>query len=255
MLLKARSESKELLVMRSLHTRMNLSEKNKLRYLNLEKGYEGEVKFDSLVDPFHEDRYILNDLLLEVNHSYFQIDSLILSQGVIHLLDIKNFEGDFYFETDKLHSITTDREYKNPIYQLKRSTSLLRQLLKNLKCNDLVDATIVFINPEFTLYQAPINQPLIFPTQLNRFLKNLQKPSSKLTNHPKELAEKLLSLHQTENPFTFLPEYKYEQLQRGVYCKSCRSFALSIENSIFICKDCGSKEKIVLALLRTIDVI
>ncbi|MGP4081325.1 hypothetical protein ACTWQL_15580 [Pseudalkalibacillus sp. R45] len=48
MLLKARTESYELLALRSLNTRMQLTEKEKIHYLNLEKGFEGEVHFDSL---------------------------------------------------------------------------------------------------------------------------------------------------------------------------------------------------------------
>ncbi|WP_143522427.1 nuclease-related domain-containing protein, partial [Pseudomonas sp. 2822-17] len=75
---------------------MKLDEKEKFRYLNLEKGYEGELKFDALLENLQEERYILNDLLLAVNNSYFQIDSLIISQGIIHLIDIRNFEGDCY---------------------------------------------------------------------------------------------------------------------------------------------------------------
>ena len=76
MLLKSRTESNELLAYRYLNTRMELTDKEKFHYLNLEKGYEGEVKFDQLTETLREERYIINDLLLEVNNSYFQIDSL-----------------------------------------------------------------------------------------------------------------------------------------------------------------------------------
>lgn len=71
MILKERSESNELLVLRSLNTRMELVEKDRHYYLSLEKGYEGEVKFDQLAVAIPEERYIINDLLLEFNHSFF----------------------------------------------------------------------------------------------------------------------------------------------------------------------------------------
>ena len=48
MLLKSRSESKELMAMRYLNKRMELTEDEKSRYSILEKGYEGEVRFDRL---------------------------------------------------------------------------------------------------------------------------------------------------------------------------------------------------------------
>lgn len=252
MLLRARSESAELMAMRNLNTRMELTEKEKSQFLSLEKGFEGELKFDLLAESLQEERLMINDLLLEVNNSYFQIDTLIISQGVIHLLDIKNYEGDYYLESDKLFAMKTGREYKNPITQLKRSENLFRQLLQSLKQNYLVEASIIFINPEFTLYQAPIDLPIILPTQINRFLKDLNQTPSTLNDGHKKLAQKLISLHQTQHPFTVLPKYHYDQLQKGIYCISCRLFSVSIKNSDFVCGSCGEHEKIELAILRNV---
>jgi hypothetical protein len=253
MLLKDRSESDELLILRYLNIRMELSEKEKFHYLNLEKGFQGELIFDDiLAKDLQEERYIINDLLLEINNSYFQIDNLIISQGVIHLLDVKYFNGDYYIKSDKLYAVATDREYKNPVDQLKRCATLFRQLLQNLKQNYLVESYVIFINPEFTLYQAPLDQPIIFPTQVNRFLKDLNQSSSKLDDGHFKLAKKLLSLHQPKNPYTKLPQYAYEQLQKGVYCYKCNSYLVSKKNYDLICRTCGGQEKIELAILRSV---
>ncbi|WP_026575542.1 nuclease-related domain-containing protein [Bacillus sp. UNC438CL73TsuS30] len=252
MLLKGRNESDELLVLRYLNTRMELTHEQKSHYLNLEKGYEGEVKFDRMIENLQEERYIINDLLLKVNNSYFQIDSLIISKGVIHLLDIKNFEGDCYLDSDKLFAVKTGRQYKNPVDQLKRSTTLFSQLLQNLKQNYLVDPFVIFINPEFTLYQAPMDQPIIFPTQINRFIFNLNKTSSTLNDGYKKLAQTLISLHQTKNPYTILPQFSYDQVQKGVYCKDCNSFFVFINNNDFVCRKCGEHEKIEEGILRNV---
>ncbi|RBP94721.1 nuclease-like protein [Cytobacillus firmus] len=119
-------------------------------------------------------RDFINDLLLEVNNSYFQTDTLIISETMIHLLEIKNFQGDWHLDSDKLYTVTSGREYKNPIYQLKRSAALLQTLKQNYP----VEASVVFINPEFTLYQAPMEQPIVLPTQVNRFMKDLNTMNS-----------------------------------------------------------------------------
>lgn len=100
MLLRGRTESEELLAMRFLNSRMELSQDEIFRYSNLEKGYEGEVKFDRLVESLQEDLYIINDLLFKIYNSYFQIDTWLIIQKVIHLLDIKNFQGDYFLEDD-----------------------------------------------------------------------------------------------------------------------------------------------------------
>lgn len=73
MLVKRRSKPDELMSMGYLNTRMELTEKEKLLYSNLEKGYEGEVKFDHLAESLQEERLIINDLLLEVNNPIFKL--------------------------------------------------------------------------------------------------------------------------------------------------------------------------------------
>jgi hypothetical protein len=253
MLLKSRTESNELLGLRYLNIRMDLPTKDKFHYLNLGKGYEGERRFDLLVEGLAEERYIINDLLLEVNNSYFQIDTLIISQGAIHLLEIKNYQGDFYLESDKLYAMANNREYKNPVDQLKRSTALFHQLLRDLKQSYLIESVAIFNNPEFTLYQAPMNYPIILPTQLNRFLRDLNGTPSKLNDGHKKLAQKLISLHQTHNPFTVLPNYSYGQLKPGVYCKNCFSFSIPLKNNKFVCDNCGCHEEIAPAVLRNVE--
>ncbi len=252
MLLKARTESDELLTLRSLNIRTELTSKERFYYENLERGYDGEVKFDSMIQDLRQERYIINDLLLEVNNSFFQIDTLIISQGVIHLIDVKNFYGDCYLNTDNLYSVSTGREYKNPINQLNRCSSLFRQLLQNLNLNYLVDATIIFINPEFTLYQAPLDQPFILPTQINRFLRELNNVSSQLNDGHKKLAQKLIELNQPKNPFAMLPTFIYDQIKKGPYCKICKSFQVTIRHHHLVCNNCGDQEKIDQAIIRNV---
>lgn len=213
------------------------------------------MAFDRHTESLQEERYIINDLLLNVNNSYFQIDSLILSQDVIYLFEIKNFEGDYYLDANKLYSVKTKRESKNPLDQLKRSSTLFRQLLQTQKLDYLIEPFVVFINPNFTLYQTPMDQPIIFPTQVNRFLNGLNKTPSKLHAGHKKLAQTLLSLHQTKNPFAIIPDYSFERLQKGIYCKSCRSFLVSLKGYSIICNKCGKEEKIEQAILRNVEEI
>lgn len=250
MRLKKRSESVELLTMRSLNVRMSLSNKEKFQYLNLEKGYEGEIMFDFMLEDLQEERYILEDLLFEINGSYFQIDTLVITQGVIYLLDIKNYQENCYFDSDKLYAVDTGQEYKNPLDQLKRSTTLFRQLLQKTNQNYLIEPYLIFINPEFTLYQVPPNLPIILPTQVPQFVKDLNNTPSIVNEGHKKLAQLLISLHKTKNPFAFIPKYEYKHLRKGVYCKVCKSFEIKKKNLDFVCGKCGEHERIELAILR-----
>ena len=230
---------------------MNLPAKDKQHYFNLQKGYEGEVLFDSVTAKLQCECFILNDLLLKLNSTTFQIDSLVIHSETIYLFEVKNYEGDYYYESDRLYK-KPKSEITNPLNQLNRSESLLRQLLQNLGYNLPISSSIVFINPEFTLYQAPLNKPFIFPTQINRYLKNLNTIPSKLNKKHKMLADQLISLHIKDSPYKLLPTYDYGQLQKGITCVKCTSFSISFEGKKLVCKECGHEGMVETAVLRNV---
>src|SRR5690606_11498413 len=185
---KPLTESSELLLLRSLHSRMDLSTKDKLYYENLQKGFDGEKKFSLILkENLPSKSLLLHDLRFEMNNSEFQIDSLLLLNK-IYLFEIKNFEGDFYIEGDQWKSMT-GTEISNPLHQLMRCEQLLRKLLTELRIKVPIEPYLIFPNPEFTLYQAPLNQTIILPTQLNRLMRQIKGISSHPHNKQHLLAE------------------------------------------------------------------
>ena len=251
---KNRIESGELLILRILSRRMALTAEEHQNYLNLEKGFKGETQFDELTESLQSPCIILNDLLLEVNGSKFQIDTTIIFQEAIYPFEVKNYEGDFIYKPDRLERFS-GKPYKNPLDQLKRSKFLFSQLLYNLGYNIPIEGSVVFINPEFTLYQAPPNEPIVFPTQINQLTKKLEMVPAKLTNRHFKIAEKLVSLHQIESPYTRLPPYKYNQIKKGFTCAICNSFSLIVSGDKLMCNHCGHQEKVEVAVLRNVEEI
>ncbi|MFS0862415.1 nuclease-related domain-containing protein [Fredinandcohnia sp. 179-A 10B2 NHS] len=254
MLHKVRTKSNELLILESLNLRMSLSEKEKQHYLNLKKGYEGEVLFDSFTEKLTNKCIVLNDLLLKYNNTLFQIDSVIIHSNNLLFYEVKNLDGDYFFEADKLYK-SPKTEIINPLLQLNKSETLLRQLLKQLGFNFAVKASIVFINPEFTLYQTPLNKPFIFPTQLKRHINDLDELPYNITNQHHKLAEKLISIHLDESPYNSLPSYKYDQIKKGITCSMCGSFSVEAERYSCTCLECGQKERNELVVLRNVKEI
>lgn len=238
--------------MHFLNNRFVLSGKEKQHYLNLKKGYEGECKFDLLAEEYCSNCYVLNDLLLKVNNTTCQIDSLHISSDTIFIYEIKNFEGDFFYESDRFYKLP-DKEYTNPLFQLKRSESLINQLLKRLDCHLPVVAKVVFINPAFTLYQAPLDKPFLFPTQLNNYFNLLHSKLNKLTELHEKIASQLLSWHIEESPFTLTPNYQFDQLRKGIYCESCNSFSVVIHGKKCMCLDCNHEELVSSAIARHVQ--
>ncbi|WP_257984378.1 nuclease-related domain-containing protein [Neobacillus cucumis] len=233
---------------------MELSSKDKQRYAYLEKGYEGELFFDRLTSKLQNDLYILDDLCLEHNNSVFQIDTLIISQHTIYPYEVKNYEGDYRYESGSFYPKLSNDEIKNPLDQLKRSKALLRPLLKNLGFQLPIEGYVTFVNPCFTLYQAPLGEPIIHPTQLNALMKKLNEIPSKLMNRHKMLADQLISMHQTKSPYTRFPSYTFNQLEKGLICAKCLSLISFIEDQRrIVCKSCGYEETVDSAVLRSVE--
>ncbi|MBT2660745.1 nuclease-related domain-containing protein [Bacillus sp. ISL-45] len=252
MFIKNRSESEELRVLKALNPRMDLKEKQKQYYFNLKKGFEGEVMFDGYLKRILIQSLILNDLLLEQNHSHFQIDSLMISQSLTYLFEVKNFEGEYYFDGDTFRKIN-GTEVKNPLLQLERNVSLLRQFFNSIGFKIPIEPYLIFVNPDFTLYQAPLNRQIILPTNLNRFIQHLNNQKSSLNYQHSRLSESLLSSHLTRSPFTKIPPYEYAQLRKGVFCHSCGAVLEEFRGVILTCKKCGRHENTKEALLRSIE--
>ncbi|TFJ92000.1 nuclease-related domain-containing protein [Lentibacillus salicampi] len=251
MLYKPRTKPAELQILSALNTRMTLSTKDRQHFFNLSKGYEGEVKFDALTEKLQCDCYILNDLLLQANNATFQIDTLIITAKTIYIYEVKNHEGEYYYESEKLFKLP-QYEIVNPLHQSGRSESLLRQLLLKHKVSLPIEASVVFINPEFTLYQAPLDKPIILPTQVKKHLSQLNSIPSALNEKHKRLADKLCALHIQESPYQKLPSYTYEELRKGIPCLKCHSLSTVVEGHKLECRECCHKEALANTIMRAV---
>lgn len=249
---KGRSEPLVLMILRILIKRMKLTEEEHWYYLNQEKGFQGELQFDVLTEKIQRDCHILNDLQLESNKSSFQLDSSLIFQDTYSLFEVKNFEGEYLYDSEYFKTLG-GRDLPNPLDQLKRSKLLLSQLLKSLGSKLTVEAYVIFINPQFTLYQTPPNLPFILPTQIDRFMQKLEQKPSRLNQAHKNLADKLISLHQVEPPKIQLPTYTFETIKKGLTCCKCDSFSVTISGWNLICGECGYDELVTSAVMRNVE--
>jgi hypothetical protein len=83
-------------------------------------------------------------------------------------------------------------------------------------------------------------------------MKKLNTQPSTLNNQHKKLTEKLVSLHQTKSKYSQVPTYEYSQQKKGIMCKKCSSFSMSIRGKKIVCGDCGCEEYIEPAVLRNV---
>lgn len=243
----------ELEILHSLYQRMHLSTEDKRHYNNLYKGFKGEMAFYNLLkNKLTIDGIILFDLLLNSNNTEFQIDSLGFFQNKIYLFEVKNFKGDFYIKNDRWYTANSHKEIRSPLPQLQRTEYLLRHLLHKKGYNLEIKPYIIFINNAFTLYQASLGLPIIFPTQLERFIAQLNSSYSKPSpKHPK-LPEQMTSMHLSYSSHSRIPMYNDEQLKRGILCKVCRRFLLPLNRAKLTCKNCNHDENVESAVIRSV---
>jgi len=252
MAFKERTEPIILSKLRILNKRLELSDEEKRYLSSLDKGYKGELQFDAMTEKLTSSCLILNELLLEVEKTTFQIDALIIFSGTLYLFEIKNNQGDYLYKQDGLTSTTTGITIKNPLDQLNRTKLLFKKLLNQLGYNFKIQGSVVFVNPEFTLYHAHPDLPFIFPTQINRLQNSLNnQPGNISTNHYK-LATKLVSLHQIDTSNNKIPAFHYDELKKGITCSECESFEVTATHKFLVCDVCGSVELIESAVMRTV---
>lgn len=255
MFMKPRKIPKELLLLRMLKPRMFFSEELNFLYENMEKGFQGEVQFDSFLETLTIDSIVLNDLQFKVNRSDFQIDSLLIySKGII-MFEVKNYRGEYYID-NKIEKWFTfaKKDIQNPLLQIQRSETLFRQLLQQYRTPSIdIHSHVMFVHDEFTLFQAPLNLPIIMPSQLNSYFFNLNNSStSKLTQRHYDLANKLLNSHAEQSPYLRLPKYDFNQLKKGIVCPRCQSFMLPKKRTL-MCDVCQFTELINIGIERSVN--
>lgn len=95
---QSKSAPLESMILDYLRPRMNASTAQTNRWHNLQKGHAGESHLHHLLRKELPPRYLLlSDLLLEHQHTKFQIDLLLMSNNAVYLLEVKNY----YFQIKK----------------------------------------------------------------------------------------------------------------------------------------------------------
>jgi hypothetical protein len=241
--IKPRLTPREIVYFQALLPRFPLSTNDLNYYRNKVKGYEGECFFDNLLlKNFSTQGYLVPYLNFEQNNTSCQIDTLLITQQKIYLFEVKNFEGEHYIEGGNWCLRASNKTITNPVHQMQRAETLLRQLLKPLRLDIQIESYVVFVNPEFTLYHAPFDLPVILPTQFNRFMKTLSHQTSTLYNSHRKLAEFLLDNHLDDPESRRKVKYDYENLKKGAICSKCSSFDVVVGYHKTICDYCGHSQ-------------
>ncbi|MBU9722506.1 MULTISPECIES: nuclease-related domain-containing protein [Bacillaceae] len=221
----------ELRLFRLLHSRMSFSNEVMKHYQNLEKGFTGEKLMSDYLKLLTSEMHILHNLEFEINNTKFQIDHLLISKHSIIFIEVKYYGGDYEVKGHDWICRWNGEKITNPLRQVERTEILLGKLLQSIGFKLNIEPYLVFNHPEFWLYNAPQDPSIIYPTQMKRFIGNLDRKNGSLNQSHLALAKKLMEVAKDESPYKNLPAYSFIELQKGVQCPKCRSF-MSFKNRI-----------------------
>lgn len=250
MILSNRKIPKDLLYYRALQKRMKLDRYAENRLEAFEKGYAGELLYDSIFDEIISHLPIFRDIYLNIENSIFQCDALIVYDAGFIVNEIKNFRGIYTYENEKWY-VRNNEISEDPIIQLKRATSKLIKLryLYNLKLNSI--GKVIFPNPEFYLQTThpTVKDYTIVRHELRHYLHSMN--SLKSTQRAFDFTE-IIQQHIVDNPY-FNNTANLDELKHGVYCRKCNSFNLIKSNVHFHCLDCRHKDTVHTVIVQALS--
>lgn len=242
---KKRTKSKLLKTYELLSSRMDLASDDYAYYLELQKEYEGAEQFDELTENFEGHCLILNDLQLEMRWETFQIDALHIFSDRLVLYKIVNYEGLHLWEELKLTKVG-EGVLENPALEMLETRIRLGLQLLDWGVTMKVYGFVVYINPEFTLYNAPSDEQLLLPSQIPGYFRELNADAV-LTTEQTELADRLLGLNNPDFRIR-MPEYHFEQLRKGIPCSACGELLETYSGRHQNCGNCGKSVNVKTAI-------
>lgn len=244
----------QLVILQLLKNRMQLSEQHQRKIEQLRSGYEGEKKFyNFLKEKIDKSTLILNDLLLSYEDALFQIDSLIIIRNNIYLFEVKNYRGEYFVEEEKWYKVKSRSEIRNPFLQISRTRFMFDKLLQSQNLHFSILPYLIFVNEDFTLYNAPMNEKLILPTQISGFLNNLSNYSFKYENYHKKLLDFLNNNSIIQPESLNLPEYSFQNLKKGTMCWKCGRPLVRYSRKTITCRFCQIKIVNEVGIVKSIE--
>ncbi|MFC4410627.1 nuclease-related domain-containing protein [Chungangia koreensis] len=219
------------------------------RYDSIRAGYNGESNVDrhlSKISPTPQ-LIVLQDINIQINPQWFiQIDTLIITNRYILILEIKSYRGILHFEEDPYTLIQINDEdsfvRRCPQLQARSYIEGIKEWLNRHGFNLPVYANIVLGFPTAQVRTAPKLIKLIQAEEVPFRIRELNK------NYPAVISDenvKLLAnlLKASNDPYMAFPLCEYYRLdpnliRTGVICRKCGSHLQKQSQATWWCNSC-----------------
>ncbi|WP_249336736.1 nuclease-related domain-containing protein [Sporosarcina sp. Marseille-Q4063] len=219
----------------------------------MQAGYSGEQKVDKYLEQLElpQTSIVLTDIHLALSPGHtFQIDTLVLTEQAIIILEIKNITGELYFETDpyqlrRRKSSGEETIMDCPLTQLEVTQENLKVWLAKRGFHIEVSSQIILANKNGGVKTAPPNSPIIYLKRLSIFLReNERKPSIFSANQLKNISYVIMQQRLEYNPYPLCTYYQLDPklLTTGQLCSKCNATMIYQNHKSRYCKWCKEKE-------------
>lgn len=223
----------------------------------VKSGYVGEKRVDrEWIDMKIQFPHILLHGLMAENDQGFQhqLDTLFLSQHFVFVLEIKYYSGFIEFNEQTHQCIKKNfdgvvESYSNPIDQVRRHRSFVRQQLLKLGIDLPVECAVVFSNPKSILERVDVLDVHLFHVTGLRYKlsKMLEKYKMQKIFSEKELMSigyHFLGMHHIK-PWKISLDRK--NLRTGVLCSECNfRETMKYKYGRWICMKCGNDNRVAI---------
>jgi hypothetical protein len=220
----------------------------------IRSGYAGEIKVDRYLELFGPPKssIILTNIQLALAPGHtFQIDTLILTEKYVLLLEVKNIKGDLYFETNphqlrrELNGKTTIMECS--ITQLQAAKENLQTWLSQRGINLEIHSQIVLVNKNSAVKQVPPGAPIIYLKRLFIFLQELETmPTINSQSQLQNISELIRGGQLKYNVYPLCDHFEIDPnlLKRGQLCSRCNKTMSYKTRRKRYCTHCKTNEAI-----------
>ncbi|VEF48625.1 nerd domain-containing protein [Bacillus freudenreichii] len=214
---------------------------------SLEAGIAGEAKLAEVLSKhsFPFEHRILHDLSL-FSASSFQIDSLFVTRFYSIAFEVKNISGRLEFKDNPPQLVRTRETgevdgFESPAAQVERIGDLLEAWFKEHGINIPVYRVVVLAYPKQIVDRAPAKTPVLFPTHIPQFIRDLPRKQPILDYRTFNwLGKKLVATHHYYIPRPVCDSYhiRRRDIRTGVICPSCSAIGMVKISRSWRCNSC-----------------
>lgn len=257
---KNRDFPKEITILKAILRRFMLNPQRKAELENkLSRklaGYKGEKELDYHLSQMDHTKFkILHDLRIPHNNTHFQIDSLLISNTFLLLIDSKNYAGvlDFNPEFNQLVQTLNEIEkvYQDPILQTQIQASQLKSFLIKNQFSPPPIEFLVSISNSQAMIRNPANNKEVSkrvcktPAVAYKIHSLDEKYHTEFlsTKEIKKIVKLLLKSHEPYIPAIRSMNLPMDHIQKGVQCPECGHIGMRKIHGNWLCKQCGHLSK------------